>query len=104
MNAARGARFVLEAHQEVGVIKKFTVEDLERHGAVSHSKLLGEEDRPHAFLAQAANNAKTAGEHSGKLGLSLSCQGCQVSAVTRAEREIIRVSLLASGAARHERR
>ena len=43
MNATRGTRLVLKAQQEIGVIEKFAVQDLERHGAISHPNLLGEE-------------------------------------------------------------
>jgi hypothetical protein len=62
MNAARGARLILKAHQEVGVIEKFAIEDLERDGAITHPNLFSEKDRTHAALAQAADDAKTAGE------------------------------------------
>ena len=50
MNAARGSRLILKAQQEVGVIQKLAVQNLERHRAVAHRDLLGEEDRTHAAL------------------------------------------------------
>ena len=54
--------------------------------------------------AQAADKAKTAGKSSGKLRLGFRGLERQASAVARTEGEIIRVSLLASGAGFHERR
>ena len=103
MNAARGTRLILKAQQEVGVIEKLAVQDLERHGAVSHPNLLGEEDRAHAPFAQAADKAKTAGESGGKLRFGLRGLGGEVSAIARTEGKIVRVSLLASGTGLHER-
>ena len=90
MDAPRGTRLVLKAQQEVGVIEKLAVQNLERHGAVSHPDLLGEENRTHAACAQAADNAKTAGESSGKLRLGFRGLGGEGSAVARTEHKIIR--------------
>jgi hypothetical protein len=103
MNATRGTRLILKAQQEVGVIEKFAVQDLERHRAVSHSNLLGEKDRTHAALAQAADKAKPARESSGKLRFGLRGLGGEVSAVSWTEGKIVRVGTLASGASLHER-
>ena len=103
MNAPRGTRLVLKAQQELGVIEKLAVQDLERHGAISHPNLLGEEDRTHAARAQAADNAKTAGESGGKLRFGFRGLGGKASAVARTELNIVGVGLLASGADLHER-
>ncbi len=98
MNATRGTRLVLKAQQEVRVIEKFAVQYLERHRAISHPNLLGEENRAHAAFAQTTDNAKTAGQPRGKLRLGLRGLGGEGSAVAWTEGKIVRVSLLASGA------
>ena len=103
MNATRGTRLILKAQQEVGVIEKFAVQDLERHGAVSHPKLLGEKDRAHAPFAQTAHKAITAGQSSGKLRLGFRGLGGKVSAILRTELDIIGIRLLTSVANLHER-
>jgi hypothetical protein len=103
MNAPRGSRFTLKAQQEVGVIEKFAIQNLERYRAVANRDLLGEEDRTHGARAQAANNAKPAGELTGKLSFGFRGLGGEVSAVARTELNIIGVGLLASGADLHER-
>ena len=102
MNAPRGSRFILKAQQEVGVIQQLAAQDFERHRTVAHRDLLGEEDRTHAARAQAADNAKTAGQSSGKLRFGLRGLGGELSAVARTELNIIGVGLLASGADLHE--
>jgi len=61
MNAPCGPRLVLKPQQEVGIIEKLAVQDLESHVAISHSNLLREENRTHAPFAQAAQDAKVAG-------------------------------------------
>jgi hypothetical protein len=101
VDATRRTRLVLKAQQEVGVVEEFAVQDLERHGAVAHSNLLGEEDRPHAPLAQAADKAKTAGQPGGKLRFGLRGLGGKASAIVRTELDIIGVSLLTSVANLH---
>jgi len=55
---------------------------INHHGAVSHPNLLGEEDRLHAALAPAADNAKAAGESGGKLRFGFRNLGGEVSAVS----------------------
>jgi hypothetical protein len=101
MNAPRGSRFILKAQQELGVIQHFAVQDFERHRTVADRDLLGEEDRPHA--ARAADNAKSAGELTGKLRFGFRGLSGEVSAVARTELNIIGVGLLASVADLHER-
>jgi hypothetical protein len=103
MNATRGTRFILKTLQEVRVIEKFAVQDLERHGAITHPNLLGEENRAHAPFAQTADKAKPAGQSGGKLGLGLRGWGGKASAVVRTELDIIGVGLLTSVANLHER-
>ena len=49
-DAPRGTRLVLKAQQEIGVVEKLAVQNLERHGAIAHPNLLGEENRAHAAL------------------------------------------------------
>ena len=61
VNATRGTRLILKAQQEVGVIEKFAVQDLERHGAISHPNLLGEENRTHAALCPGGGQGENGG-------------------------------------------
>jgi hypothetical protein len=103
-DAPSGTRFILEAQQEIGVIEEFAIENFERHRAVPHPNLLGEKDRAHAPCAQAANKAETAGQPSGKLRLGFRGLGGELSAVSWTVGEIVRVSILASGAGFHERK
>ncbi len=86
VDAPRGTRLVLKAQQELGIIEKFAVQDLERHGAIAHPNLLGEENRAHAALTQAADKAKTAGESGGKLRLGFRGVGGK-GAPSRGQRE-----------------
>jgi hypothetical protein len=103
MNATRGTRLILKAEQELRVIEQLAVQDLKRHGAISHPNLLGEKDRTHGPFAQAADKAETAGQSSGKLRLGFRGLRGKASAVVWTEREIVRVSTLASGAGFHGR-
>jgi hypothetical protein len=103
MNAARGSRFILKAQQELGVIQQLAVQDFERYRTVANRDLLGEEDRTHGARAQAADDAKTAGELAGKLRFGFRGLSGKVSAVAETELNIIRVGLLASVANLHER-
>jgi len=72
-----------------GVVEKLAVQDLERHGAISHPDLLGEEDRTHAARAQAADKAKTAGQSGGKLRLGCRGLGGERSAVAGTELNVV---------------
>ena len=74
-NAPRGSRFILKAQQEVGVIEKFAVQDLERHRAIAHPDLLGEEDRAHAALTQLTDQPETARKAGSKMGVDLRHRG-----------------------------
>ena len=103
MNAPRGRCFILKTQQELGVIEKLAVQDFERYRTVANRDLLGEEDRTHAARAEPADDAKTAGELTGKLRLGLRGWGGKPSAVVRTELNIIGVGLLASGAGLHGR-
>jgi hypothetical protein len=103
MDTPRGARLVLKAQQEVRVIEKLAIQNLERHQPVSHSNLLSEENRTHAALSQAADNAITARKSSGKLGICLDERGSKARAVEQTECGLVRISLLACGAGFHER-
>jgi hypothetical protein len=60
VNAPGRTRLILKAQQEVGVIEKFAVQNLERHRTIPHPNLLSEENRTHAALTQAADKTKTA--------------------------------------------
>jgi hypothetical protein len=100
-NAPRGTRLILKAQQEVGVIQQLAAEDLERYRAVADRDLLGEENRTHAARAQAADNAKTAGESSGKLRFGFRGFHGEASAVARTEIRVVRVRSLAFGADAH---
>ena len=103
MNAPRGSRFILKAQQELGVIQQLAVQDFERYGTVANPNLLREEDRTHRARAQAADNAKSAGELTGKLRLGFRGLSGEVSAVARTELNTIGIGLLASVADLHER-
>jgi len=103
MNAPRGSRFILKAQQEVGVIQQLAVQDFERYRTVADRGLLGEEDRTHRARAQTADNAKSTGQPRGKLRFGFRGLSGEVSAVARAELDIVGVGLLASGADLHER-
>jgi hypothetical protein len=94
---------LLKAQQKFRVIKKFAVQNLERHGAITYTDLLGEEDRAHAARAQAADNAKTSRKPGGKLRFSFRDLGGKARAVTGTEGKIVRISVLASRADFHER-
>ncbi len=83
MNQPRGTRLVLEAEQELRVVEQFAVKNLERHGAIAHPHLLGEENRAHAALTEAADNAIAAGEASGNLRLGFRSLGGKRGAVAR---------------------
>ena len=72
MNAPRGSRLILKAQQEVGVIQQLAVQDLERHRAVAHRDLLGEEDRTHAACTQSADQPETARKTRSEMGVDLS--------------------------------
>jgi hypothetical protein len=89
--------------KEVGVIQQLAAQDLERHRTVAHSDLLGEEDRAHAARAQAADNAKPAGQLTGKLRFGFRGLSGELSAVARTELNLIGVGLLASVAGLHGR-
>jgi hypothetical protein len=72
MNPPRGSRFILKAQQELGVIKQFAAQDpLQRRRTVTHSDLLGEEDRTHAALTQAANEPEAARKTRSELGVDV---------------------------------
>jgi hypothetical protein len=103
VDAPRGTRLILKAQQEVRVIEKLAAQDFERHGAVANRDLLGEEDRTHAARAQAADNAKSAGQLTGKLRLGLRGLSGKASPVAGTELNVVGVSMLASGAGLHER-
>jgi hypothetical protein len=103
VDAPRGSGFILKAQQELGVIQQLAAQDFERHRTVAHRDLLGKEDRTHAALTQAADNAKSAGELTGKLRFGFRGLGGERSAVARTELNIIGVGLLASVADLHER-
>jgi hypothetical protein len=103
MNATRGTRLILKAQQEIGVIEKSAIQNLARHGAVSHPNLLSQENRTHPARAQAADNAKTTGQSAGKLHLGWRGQSGKQSAVARTELNIIGVGLLAGVADLHGR-
>jgi hypothetical protein len=101
MNAPRGSRFILKAQQEFGVIEQLAVQDFERHRAVADRDLFGEEDRTHGARAQAADNAKTAGELTGKLRFGFRGLGGEVSAIARTEISVVWIRSLALGAGAH---
>jgi len=103
MNATRCCRLILKVPEELGIIQKFAIQHLERYRAISRPHLLGEKDRTDASFAQASDNAKTAGQSSGKLRLGFRGLGGEASAVTWTEGKIVRVSFLACGADFHQR-
>jgi hypothetical protein len=75
MNATRGTRFILKTQQEVGVVEKFAIQNLERYGTISHPNLLGEENRTHAAFAQAADEPESARKTRSELGVNLRHSG-----------------------------
>ena len=75
MNAARGSRFILKSQQEARVIQQLSAQDFERHRAVAHRDLLGEEDGSHAARSQLADQPKTVRKTRGEMGIDLSHSG-----------------------------
>ena len=81
MNAPRGSRFILKTQQELGVIQQLAVQDLERQAPggcrgerrspLGRTPFGPTQDRAHGARAQSADNAKTAGEPGGEIGVDL---------------------------------
>ena len=103
MNAPRGSRLILKAQQEVGVIQKFAVQDLERHGAIAHPNLLGEENRAHAACPRRRTMRNRRDSPAASCASSSAMVGNEASTVARTERKIVRVGVLACGADFHGR-
>jgi hypothetical protein len=57
------------------VIQQLAVQDFERHRTVADRDLLGEENRTHAALTQAANQPETARKTGSEMGVDLSHSG-----------------------------
>ncbi len=85
-------------------LEKFAVQDLERHGAITHINLLGEEDCAHVLSAEAADKAEATRQPGGKLRLGLPSLTGEAGAIARTVGKIVRIGKLASETSLHQRR
>ena len=103
MDAPRGPRLILEAHQKIGIVEKLAVENLNRHQAVSHSKLLGQKNRAHSPFAQAPEDAKVARNSGGKLCVDCCDRRGEARAILQTKSRVVGKRLLAYGTGFHGR-
>ncbi len=76
MNAPRGSRFILKSQEKIWDIQQLAVWDpLQRHRAVAHRDLLGDEDSTHAPLTQLTGEPKTARKTGSEIGVDLRHSG-----------------------------